>query len=147
MIPRGKGQTAQDSAFAFRRGIAPKTATVSAEEVAKWEGYLERRGVTIMRGEDALLDSLGCEALYADKKLFLRTDPSRSAFFEESFHAIQDIRGVPSKMQYNGLEIDRWEFEAQRSLIRNRQRLGIPNDQTRQTIDNLRRVYDAKYNN
>ena len=48
-------------------------------------------------------------------------------------------------MIYNGRIIDRWEFEAQRSLIQNRNRLGIPNEQTRQTIDNLRDVYDGNY--
>jgi hypothetical protein len=125
--------------------MASKSALMPAEEMAKWTRYLERRGIEVLPGEDVLLESFGYEAMYAGKKLFLRTNPSTSAFYEEAFHAIQDLRGVPATMVRDGIVISRWEFEAQRSLIRNRHRLGIPNDQTRQTIESLRDVYKGVY--
>jgi hypothetical protein len=127
--------------------MIPQTATVTAEETAKWEAYLARRGVTVKYGQETMLDAINAEALYnpATKTIYLRTAPSRSAFFEEAFHAIQDIQKVPDTMVRNGITIDRWEYEAQRSLIRNRNRLGIPNAETRQTIQNLRDVYNAAY--
>ena len=133
----------------MRRGMPAKTAAMSPQDMAKWQRYLKRRGVDVKYNQDKMLNSLGddIEALYNpnNKTIFLRNNPSKSAFLEEAFHARQHIRGLPDDMIYNGRIIDRWEFEAQRSLIQNRNRLGIPNEQTRQTIDNLRDVYDGNY--
>jgi len=120
---------------------------MTAEEMGKWERYLERRNVRIKYGQDSMLDELGAEALYNpnNRTIYLRGNPSKSAFLEEAIHARQDLRGLPDFMEYKGKTIDRWEFEAQRTLIRYRHRLGIPNDQTRQTISNLRDVYNGCY--
>ncbi|HXE56245.1 MAG TPA: hypothetical protein VN541_24675 [Tepidisphaeraceae bacterium] len=130
-----------------RRGIATKTESMAPVDAARWQRYLSRRNVTVKYGQETLLDKVDAEALYDPntKTIYLRNNPSKSAFLEEAFHAIQDVRGLPEQMQFKGITVDKWEFEAQRSLIQNRLRLGIPNEQTRQTIQNLRDVYAGRY--
>lgn len=133
-----------------RRGFPPKTGTMDTDRMAKWIRFLGRRGVTVKRG--GIVSWIKrrwykAEALYDSKTrtIYIARNPTKSAFFEEAFHALQHLRNLPRFLNYQGWLIDRWEYEAQGALIRYRHKLGIPNEETRQTIQNFRNVLRGNY--
>jgi hypothetical protein len=82
------------------------------------------------------------EGLTFDSKTILLPDrPSTSSVFEEFIHATQHRTGRFNQAvdQFgNARAIDMMEIEAAEKLIRNRRAWGIPNAETRQTIERLR---------
>jgi hypothetical protein len=129
---------------AARRGIPQKIGAMDPDVMARWTRFLERRGVTVEAGTDVaqlkLFDYGGAEGLYQSgplgRRVFLEANPTRSAFFEESFHALDDLRELDPAL---------WESSAKEALIRYRHRLGIPNSETRVTIQQLREVRNGTY--
>jgi hypothetical protein len=81
------------------------------------------------------LDFFGAEASTLGDHITLRENPSRSAVFEELIHATQNRKG-----RFDGSPLSSLvnEIEAKEKLIRNRRAYGIPNAETKQTIEALR---------
>ena len=80
-----------------------------------------------------LLQSLGAEGATLDSStILLRQNPGTSAVYEELIHSAQLRRGMN--------DVTRMEIEAAEKLIQFRQGYGIPNSETRQTIERLRQL-------
>jgi len=122
-------------AFA-RRGVQVKQGGI----VSWWNRKGGLGGV--LRAEPA------AEGLFDTSKMTIYTtrNPTKSAFAEEALHAIQSLTDVPRFGTVGpGRMFDNWERMAQSYLIKYRGRLGIPNDQKRQTIFNLGKVMSGEY--
>lgn len=82
----------------------------------------------------AYLKMRGAEGLTLnDKTILLPENPSASAVYEELIHATQFRKGVA-----NTSNVTQMEIQAAEKLIRHRKAYGIPNAETRQTIERLR---------
>jgi hypothetical protein len=86
--------------------------------------YLERRGVIAAY----IADGKG------NRTFVFRENPTRSEVFEELIHQAQDRRGEIR------IEDMAHEIAAAEKLIRNRKAYRIPNTETRETIQRLRRL-------
>lgn len=103
---------------------------------AKMKAAFERQGGIIDQGAEArrLLNSRGANALtYNETTIVMRPDPTTTEVFEEFIHVGQFRRGRITQ----GEDVFA-EMEALEKLIRNRKAYGIPNSETRQTIQRLR---------
>jgi hypothetical protein len=104
----------------------------------------ERNGGKILQGPevDAYLKWRGVEAVTDNAGQILHSsNPSRSAVFEEFIHTSQHRRGVVNDLitRHGNMEAERLlEVQAAERLISNRRAWGIPNNETRQTIERLR---------
>jgi len=56
--------------------------------------------------------------------IYLPANPAPSAFFEESFHAMDYLRNIPATMELNGVTIDAWEG-AKQTLLKYSEKLGL----------------------
>lgn len=85
------------------------------------------------------LDYRGAEACtWNEKTIQLRTNPTTSDVFEEFIHTAQYRAGkIPDQSVETVLKV---EIEAAEKLIKNRRAYGIPNIETRQTIERLKKL-------
>jgi len=81
---------------------------------------------------------VGGETL-SENVIALRRNPTATSVFEEIIHTAQLRRGMSPKT-----DLIRMEIEAAEKLIRYRRAYGIPNTQTRQTIERLLRLAEGK---
>ncbi len=109
---------------------------MNAEKFDKMKNAFEKHGGLIVKEEEALplLNYHGVEASTLDATtIAFRPNPSTSAVFEEFIHATQYRTG-----RANGTNIIEMEIEAKEKLIKFRNAYGIPNSETRDTIQQLR---------
>jgi hypothetical protein len=101
----------------------------------------EKQGGVIDQSEEAIkyLDYRRAEAVTWDEKTIqLRQNPSTSAVFEEFIHTAQYRAGkIPDQLPKTVLTV---EIEAAEKLIKYRSIYGIPNVETRATIERLRKM-------
>lgn len=101
----------------------------------------EKQGGVIDQSDEAIryLDYRGAEAVtWNEKTIQLRQNPTTSAVFEEFIHTAQYRAGkIPDQTPRTVLTV---EIEAAEKLINYRKAYGIPNVETRATIERLRRM-------
>lgn len=125
-------------------GIAGEA--IDPARFARMKQAFERSGGVIDQSADAqaYLRLRQAEGLTFDAKTVLLPErPTTTAVFEKFIHTAQHRTGRFSQAvdQFGTCEaIRRMEIEAAERLIRNRKPWGIPNAQTRQTIDRLRQL-------
>ena len=123
--------------------------------MALWVGYLERRGVKFLIGTpEAQLKLFDYQAqgLYSAgqtaKTIFLPNPPGTATFFEEVFHALQDLHNHPQhKTLENGEEVDAWEYDAKQALLKHSTKLGLSYEEHLETEQQLQDVIDGIYGN
>ncbi|MFD0671912.1 hypothetical protein [Cohnella sp. GCM10027633] len=109
---------------------------MDANKFNAMKNAFEKQGGLIVKEEEALplLNYHGVEASTLDATtIAFRSNPSTSAVFEEFIHATQYRTG-----RANGTNIIEMEIEAKEKLINFRKAYGIPNSETRDTIQQLR---------
>ncbi|MBT2288844.1 hypothetical protein J7E73_06760 [Paenibacillus albidus] len=109
---------------------------MDADKFNRMKNAFEKQGGLIVKEEEALplLNYHGVEASTLDATtIAFRPNPSTSAVFEEFIHATQYRTG-----RANGTNIIEMEIEAKEKLIKFRKAYGIPNFETRDTIQQLR---------
>ena len=105
---------------------------------ARMKAAFERQGGRILQGGDVegYLRAIGAEGSTANAKFIqLRVNPSTSAVYEEFIHTAQMRAGRTGTEWIRQNEID-----AAEKLIRFRHQYGIPNAETRRTIERLRQL-------
>ncbi|WP_156175963.1 hypothetical protein [Hymenobacter terrenus] len=123
--------------------------------MALWVGYLARRGVRFLVGTPEAQFKLfehRAEGLYTAgreaKTVFLYDPPGTATFFEEAFHALQDLRNHPQrKVLENGEEVDAWEYDAKQALLKHSGKLGLSYEEHIETEKQLQEVIDGTYDN
>jgi RHS repeat-associated protein len=123
------------------RRLSFGSSEMDALQMARWTRYLQRKGVTVQRGgfKSWLKRTWeGAEGIYDPRTstIYLAKRPTRSAFWEEAHHALTHKTGLVQR---------HWERLAKTWLIQRRHRLGIPNIETRGTIEQLRQVRVGRY--
>ncbi|TQK62501.1 uncharacterized protein DUF4280 [Brevibacillus sp. AG162] len=106
------------------------------EKFNRMKNAFEKQGGLLVPEYEAvpLLNWHGTEAsTLNDKTIAFRPNPSASAVFEEFIHATQYRTG-----RATGSNILEMEIEAKEKLIKHRKAYGIPNVETRETIQHLR---------
>jgi RHS repeat-associated protein len=127
-----------ETGFKGAGDLFSRTAGESMEPALfeRMKAAFERQGGQVRQGGDVelYLKKMEAEGSTPNAKLIqLRENPSVSAVYEEFIHTAQLRRGRTSTDWIVSNEI-----EAAEKLIRFRKQYGIPNSQTRQTIDRLR---------
>jgi len=105
---------------------------------ARMKAAFERQGGRILQGGDVegYLRAIGAEGSTSNAKFIqLRVNPSTSAVYEEFIHTAQMRAGRTGTEWIRQNEID-----AAEKLIRFRHQYGIPNAETRRTIERLRQL-------
>lgn len=109
-----------------------------------WIDYLEKKGVTFEIGTGVaylkLYDNNNAEGFFTSHQLsngkykrviYLKENPDTSTFYEECYHALQDLSGHTERgtVYYNGGTIydnvDLWEFDAKIRIINEAKQLKI----------------------
>jgi hypothetical protein len=109
---------------------------MDADKFNRMKNAFEKQGGLIVKEDEALplLNYHGVEASTLDATtIAFRPNPSTSAVFEEFIHATQYRTG-----RANGNNIIEMEIKAKEKLINFRKAYGIPNSETRDTIQQLR---------
>jgi hypothetical protein len=140
------GKVLPDGAVPLNGGLASEIAgeAIDPARFARMRDAFIRNGGVVDQSTDAqaYLRLRQAEGLTFDSKTILLPDrPSTSSVFEEFIHATQHRTGRFNQAvdQFgNARAIDMMEIEAAEKLIRNRRAWGIPNAETRQTIERLR---------
>jgi len=139
---------AAKAANSIRLSTTVGSSVVNARVIARYQNILGKKGIRFEVGTPAANKFLGgignAAAAYSNKVIYLRTNPSKSEFYEEVIHAFQDIKGTPEEMAapgYASRMIDRREYEAQMVLASKSRRLGIPKSEYNQTKLRLWRLY------
>lgn len=131
----------------------PASNPMNPERMALWRGYLERRGVRFFIGTpeaELKLYDYRAVGFYSggptSKTIFLHDPPNTATFFEEAFHALQDLRNHPTrKVLENGEEVDAWEYDAKQALLRHSVKLGLSYEEYIETERQLQQVVDGTY--
>ena len=96
-----------------------------------WHDYLTNRGVRFEIGTDEayrVLQENNAQGLFRqrmvdwetnsmERVIYLPENPNASVFYEEGLHALDSLKGRSSRMEFNGLEIDAFEYRAKNILI------------------------------
>ncbi|WP_167361351.1 LysM peptidoglycan-binding domain-containing protein [Paracidovorax cattleyae] len=112
-------------------GLPPGLNPVPENKLALWADYLTKRGVKLEIGTDEayrVLNERGAQGLFMkelvdiDTNAFRRTiylpeNPNASVFYEEGLHALDSLKGRPSRMDVNGINIDAYEYRAKSILL------------------------------
>lgn len=125
------------------------------KRMALWMGYLERRGIQFLIGTpeaELKLHDFQAEGFYsgghAHKTIFLRNPPGTATFFEEAFHALQDLHNHPLlKTLADGQEVDAWEYDAKQALLKHSEKLGLSYEEHLETEAQLEQVINNEYGN
>lgn len=125
------------------------------KRMALWIGYLERRGIRFLIGTpeaELKLHDFQAEGFYsgghAHKTIFLRNPPGTATFFEEAFHALQDLHKHPLvKTLAGGQEVDAWEYDAKQALLKHSEKLGLSYEEYLETEAQLGQVINNEYGN
>ncbi|NMO94991.1 WXG100 family type VII secretion target [Paenibacillus lemnae] len=120
----------------FRTGSNSERVAIDSVKFDRMKAQFEWQGGIIMQGPEvtARLDKYQAEASNIGPDIIMhRENPTTSAVFEEFIHSTQNRTGRATGDNWLQMEI-----EAQEKLIRYRKAYGIPNNETRQTIQALR---------
>ncbi|WP_027084711.1 hypothetical protein [Cohnella panacarvi] len=117
------------------------TGSIDPVKFDRMKTAFEKQGGVIDQSDEAIryLDYRGAEAVtWNEKTIQLRQNPTTSAVFEEFIHTAQYRAGkIPDQTPRTVLTV---EIEATEKLINYRKAYGIPNVETRATIERLRRM-------
>ncbi|KHL91221.1 hypothetical protein QW71_35950 [Paenibacillus sp. IHB B 3415] len=123
------------------RNVSQFSGSIDPAKFAKMKRAFEKQGGIIDQSEEAIryLDYRGAEAVtWNEKTIQLRRNPTTSAVFEEFIHTAQYRAGkIPDQLPRTVLTV---EIEAAAKLIKFRNVYGIPNVETRATIERLRKM-------
>lgn len=123
------------------RSVGHSTGSIDPVKFDRMKTAFEKQGGVIDQSDEAMryLDYRGAEAVtWNEKTIQLRQSPTTSAVFEEFIHTAQYRAGkIPDQTPRTVLTV---EIEAAEKLINYRKAYGIPNVETRATIERLRRM-------
>jgi hypothetical protein len=125
---------APDSAFNLSRASLEVPAGLNPLDPRKlelWQSYLGKRGVNFEIGTNRANQVLQHENAFGvfekslvdidtntfNRTIYLRERFNRSEFYEEAFHALDDLKGLPTKDIVNGRTILVNELRAKESLL------------------------------
>ncbi|GED59073.1 hypothetical protein BFO01nite_32050 [Brevibacillus formosus] len=132
---KGKKRTS----VGLTRSTGDSTSSMNPAKFDRMKKAFEKQGGIIDQSEEAIryLDYRGAEAVtWNEKTIQLRQNPTTSAVFEEFIHTAQYRAGkIPDQTPRTVLTV---EIEAAEKLIKYRKAYGIPNIETRDTINRLR---------
>lgn len=147
-------------------GNNPKFSVISDKVKDYWIKYLTKKGVKIEIGtEEAnrILDENFADGLFVRKGyngetnqfkeqiIYLKNEPSTSAFLEETYHALQNIEGVQmyKDVTYKGViyeKVDNWEFLAKKRILDEAEKNGISYEEYILVEKQLDDVLNNRYN-
>lgn len=146
-------------------GNNPKFSLISKKVKDYWTKFLIKKGVKIEIGtEEAnrILDENFADGLFIRKGfnsetnqfkeqiIYLKENPSTSAFSEETYHALQNIEGVQmyKDVTYKGIlykNVDNWEFLTKKRILDEAEKNGISYEEyifVEKQLDNvLNKIY------
>nr|WP_274529245.1 RHS repeat domain-containing protein [Paenibacillus piscarius] len=132
---------AEGGSEGLTRSSGYSSGSIDPVKFDRMKKAFEKQGGVIDQSEEAIryLDYRGAEAVtWNEKTIQLRQNPTTSAVFEEFIHTAQYRAGkIPDQTPKTVLTV---EIEAAEKLIKYRKSYGIPNVETRATIDRLRKM-------
>jgi len=154
-LRRSQGEAAATEFFSNMKAgnlFGDGKSVMSDLEVALLRDQLKPKGISIelgTPGAEARLPILNRDAGEfnpAQRTIYLHSNPTRSAVYEEVYHAYQFLRDGRSDVARSapgrpGVSISAQEYEAKTFLLRNRHHLGIPNSESRTTLQHLWRLH------
>lgn len=131
----GGGRGIKNSSDVFRSTagqMISDTATLPKEKFALWYNYLSKRGVRFEIGTEKASQVLAknkAAGLFErnlididtnkfERIIYLPKNYKASAFYEEGLHALDSLKGRPSRMILNGENIDAYEYRAKSILMK-----------------------------
>ncbi|RJX39123.1 hypothetical protein D3P09_16660 [Paenibacillus pinisoli] len=136
-----KDRPVEGTGEGLARSTGQSTGSIDPVKFDRMKKAFEKQGGVIDQSDEAIryLDYRGAEAVtWNEKTIQLRQNPTTSAVFEEFIHTAQYRAGkIPDQTPRTVLTV---EIEAAEKLINYRKAYGIPNDETRATIERLRRM-------
>ncbi|MDA7028116.1 hypothetical protein PJ311_16195 [Bacillus sp. CLL-7-23] len=131
----------KDTGEGFARNTGELSNSIDPVKFDRMKRAFEKQGGVIDQSDEAIryLDYRGAEAVtWNEKTIQLRQNPTTSAVFEEFIHTAQYRAGkIPDQTPRTVLTV---EIEAAEKLIKYRNVYGIPNVETRATIERLRKM-------
>jgi hypothetical protein len=129
---RGEANVPNEASFSRKSSDIPEGLNpLDPKKVELWTNYLGKKGVNfeigskkayqVLQEEKALgvfEKTIGdIETNTYNRTIYLRENFNQSEFYEEVFHALDDIKGLPSKDVINGQIIKVNELRAKESLL------------------------------
>ncbi|OYQ50385.1 hypothetical protein CHU92_00090, partial [Flavobacterium cyanobacteriorum] len=146
-------------------GDNPNFSVINKKIKDYWTKFLTKKGVKIEIGTeeanrilnvnfaDGLFVRKGYDPVtnqFKEQIIYLKSNPSTSAFLEESYHALQSIEGVEKYKDviYKGIHyknIDYWEFLAKKRILEEAKKNGISYEEYIFVEKQLYDVLNKKY--